>query len=112
MAEDYANAQQGGGGAAGVWLLFLSRGAGRAALRIRDLGGHSMNGKGPGGGSGPGGKTSDGMARADETGEDVNIYLGGESKGGGGVPDDGGLHPEAPEHSPTVHRCTITFRPV
>ena len=39
MEEDDANHQQGGGVAAGIRILFLSRGAGGAALWIGDLGG-------------------------------------------------------------------------
>ena len=49
MEEDAANHQQGGGGAAGVRLLLKIRGAGGADIRIRDLGGHSLHGKFPGG---------------------------------------------------------------
>ena len=48
--EEYdMNPQQGGGGAAGVRIIFKSRGAGGADLWIRDLGGHPPHGKEPGG---------------------------------------------------------------
>ena len=48
MEEDDVNPQQGGGGGGtGVRLIFKSRGAGGAALRIGDLGGNPPHGKGP-----------------------------------------------------------------
>ena len=50
MEEDDVNPQKVGGGAAGVRLLFLSRGAGGADLWIGDLIGHPLHGKVPGGG--------------------------------------------------------------
>ena len=42
----------------------------------------------------------------------MDVHLGGDVKGGGGVPDDGGLYPAAPEHGRTVYCYTITVRPV
>ena len=71
--------QQGGGGAAGVRILFYGRGAGGAALWIGDLRGHPPHGQGPGGGLGPGGEAADGTAPAEDTGLDVDIHLGGDS---------------------------------
>ena len=67
MEEYDKNPQQGGGGAAGVWVLFLSRGTGGVALHIGDLGGHPLHGKVSGGVSVPGGETADREALAAET---------------------------------------------
>ena len=66
----------------------------------------------PGRVSVPSGYTFDGTAHAEDTGKEVDIHLGRNGKGGGGVLDYGGIHPEAPEHSRTVHRYAITVRPV
>ena len=112
MEEDDINTQQGGGGAAGVHILFKSRGAGGDDLRIGDLGGHPPHGKCPGGVSGPYGKTADEVAPAAETGREVDVHLGGKGKGGGRVTEYGGIHPAALEHGRIVHRYAITVRPV
>ena len=78
MEEDDANTQQGGGDAVGVWIIFQRRGAGGAALWIGGLGGHHPHRKGPGGGiSVPGGETSDETAPVEETGQEVDVHLGG-----------------------------------
>ena len=69
-------------------------------------------GKALGGVSGPGGETVDGKAPSEDTRQEGDIYLVGNGKVGEGVIDDGGIHPAAPEHGRTVHRCTITVRPV
>ena len=64
--------QQGGSGNAG----------GGTALWSRYLGGHPLHGQGPGGGgSYPGGETADGTAPAEYTVQEVEIHLGGGSKG-------------------------------
>ena len=55
---------------------------------------------------------SDGADPAEKTGREVDVHLGVDGKGGGGVTDDGGLHPEVPEHGRTLHRYAITVRPV
>ena len=67
MEEDDANPKQGGGSAAGIRIIFLSRDAGGSSLQIGDLGSHPTHGKFPGGVSGPGGETADGASRAAET---------------------------------------------
>ena len=69
-------------------------------------------GKALGGVSGPGGETADGTAPVEDTGQEVDIHLGGDVTWGGGVLDDGGIHQEEPEHGSTVHLYTITDRPV
>ena len=77
MEEDDANFWQGGGGAAGVRLIFQSYGAGSADIWIGDLGGHPPHGKRPGGVSGPGGETADRADPTEETGQEVDVHLGG-----------------------------------
>ena len=52
------------------------------------------------------------MSFAEDTGQEVNIHLGGNGMGGGGVIDNGAIHQGAPEHSRTVHRYDITVRHV
>ena len=42
----------------------------------------------------------------------MELNIGGDSKEGGGVIDNGGKHQAAPEHGCTVHRYAITVRPV
>ena len=42
----------------------------------------------------------------------MDLHLGGGGKGGGEVPDNGGLHPAAPELGCTVHCYTIIVKPV
>ena len=64
MEEDDKNFQQGGGGAAGVWIIFKSRGADGVALRLGDLGGHTPYRKGPRDFTGAGGEMTDGAATA------------------------------------------------
>ena len=66
MEKDDANIQQVGGDAAGVRLLFLSRCAGSAALRIGDLGGHLPHGKKHVEVSGKCDDRDDGVTRAEE----------------------------------------------
>ena len=73
-------------------FFFFIRVAGGAALWIRYLGGHPLNGKISWGVSVLGGDTADGEAPSEETGQELDIHLGGNGKGGGGVHDDGGLH--------------------
>ena len=65
-------------------------------------------GKSLGGVSDPGGKTAYSTAPSEDTGREVEIHLVGNSKGGGGVLDNGGIHKAAPEHGRTVHRYAIT----
>ena len=62
--------------------------------------------------SGSGSKMVDGTAPAEDNGQEMYIHLSGDGKGGGGVLDNGGIHPAAPEHGCTVHRYKITVRPV
>ena len=111
MEEDDVNHHQGGGGAAGGRIFFF-RGAGGAALRIRNLGGHPPHGMDLGGVSGPGEKTDDGEDPAEETGREVDVHLGSDGKGGGGVTEDGGIHLAVPEHGSIVPCYTITVGPV
>ena len=42
----------------------------------------------------------------------MDIDLGGDITGGGGVLDYGGIHQAAPEHGCTVYCYAITVRPV
>ena len=65
-----------------------------------------------GGGSYPCGKTSDRTASPEDTGWEVEIHLGGNVKGGGGVLDDREIHQAAAEHSCIVHCYAINIRPV
>ena len=53
-----------------------------------------------------------GATPAEETRLELDVHLGNEGKVGVRVPDDGGLHPAAPEHGRTVHCCAITVRPM
>ena len=69
-------------------------------------------GKALGGGSDPGGEMADGTAPAEDTGREVEMHLGSNGKGGGGVIDNGGIHQAAPEYGRIVHRYAITVRPV
>ena len=69
-------------------------------------------GKSLGGVSVLGGDMDDGAAPAEDTGQEVDVHLGGYRKGEGGVPDDGGLYRAAPEHGNTVHFYAMTVRPV
>ena len=69
-------------------------------------------GKSLGGVSGPGGDTADGVDHAEDTRREVDIHLGGDGTGGGGVLDNGGLHQAEPENGHTVYRDAITVRPV
>ena len=54
----------------------------------------------------------DRTALTDDTGREVDIRLGGDGKGEGRLIGNGGIHMVAPEHGCTVHRYTITVRPV
>ena len=47
-----------------------------------------------------------------ENRREVVVHIGGNGKGGGGVPDDGELHMTLPEHGCTIHRYAITGIPV
>ena len=76
------------------------------------MGGYPLHGQGPGGVSDLGGETADGTVTVEDTGQKVEIHLDGGGKGGGGILDDGGVYQAAAEHSCTVHRYTITVRPV
>ena len=58
----------------------------------------------PWGVSGPGGDTSVRTAPAEDTGQEVDIYLGGDGTGGGGFLDDGGIYQAAPEYGRTLYR--------
>ena len=62
--------------------------------------------------SGPGGEMVDRTSHVEDTGQEVDIHLDRNSKLGGRVLDDGGIHPAAPEHGRIVHRYAITVRPV
>ena len=64
VEEDYKNPQQGGVGAAGVWIIFFSHGTVSVAIRLGDLGGHPPYGKVPGGVPVTGGDTDDVEATA------------------------------------------------
>ena len=48
----------------------------------------------------------------EDNGQEVDIQIGSNGKGGGRVLDDEGIHPAAAEHVRTVHHYTITVRPV
>ena len=96
LEEDVAHPQQGGGGAAGVRIIFQGCGAGGTVIQIGDLGGQPLHGKGPGGVSDPGGGTTDGTAPAEDTGREVEIHLGGDGRGGRGVLDYALIHQAAP----------------
>ena len=65
-----------------------------------------------GGVSGPGVNTADGVDPAEDTRWEVDIHLGGDGTGGGGVLNNGGLHQAEPENGRTVYRYTITVIPV
>ena len=60
----------------------------------------------------PGVETADRKAPTEDNGRDVEIHLGGDGKGGGGFPDNGGICVAVPEHSRTVYCYKITVRPV
>ena len=60
----------------------------------------------------PSGKTVDETAPIEYTGWEVDIHLGGDDKGGGGVVGDEVIHPAAPEQGRTVHCYAITVRPM
>ena len=68
-------------------------------------------GKALGGVSGLVVDTVDRKALVEYNGRKVDIHLGGDGKGGGGVLDDGGIHLAAPEHGRTLHCYTITDGP-
>ena len=112
MEEDVPDTNQGGSDASGVRLLLKSRDTGGTDLRIGDLGGHPLNGHGPGGVSDPGGKTTDRTAPAEDNELDMEIHLDGGGKRGGGFLDDGGICQSALENGCTVYCYTITVRPV
>ena len=69
-------------------------------------------GKAQGGVSDPGGEMADRTDTAEENRLDVEIHLGGGSKGGVRILDDGEINQAAPEHSNTVYCYAITVRPV
>ena len=85
LEEDDTHHQQVGGGAVGVRFLFKGCGVGDAALWIGYLGGHPPHSQDPGVVSGPGGKTTYGTVPAKDTGQEVDIHLGGNGTGGGGA---------------------------
>ena len=60
----------------------------------------------------PGGAASCGAATISETRRKVVVHLSGDSKGGGMVPDDGGVHSANSVHSHAVHCYMITSGPV
>ena len=101
----YAHPQQGGSGAAGLWIILKGRCPGGNALQSGDLGGNPLHGKIPGGVSYPGGESADGNAPAEDVGREVEIHF-------GGILDNGGVYQAAAEHGRTVHRYAINFRPV
>ena len=55
---------------------------------------------------------SDRTAPAEDTGQEVEIHLGGVGKGGGGILDGEGVYQVTAEHGCTVHCYAITVRPV
>ena len=72
--EEYGtHPQQGGGGPAGVRLLFKGRGTGGASLRIGDLGGQPLHGQVPEGVSDPGVETSYRTASTEDTVREVDM---------------------------------------
>ena len=60
LEEDVTHPQQGGGGAAGIRIIFQGCGTGGTDIWVGDLGGHLQHVQGPGGVSEPGVKTTDG----------------------------------------------------
>ena len=112
VEEDYVNPQQGGGGTAGVRIIFKCCGTGGTALQFGYLVSHPPHGQGPGGGSGSGGKTTYRTAPAEDTKREVEIHLSGDGTVGSGGLGGGGIHQAFPEHSRTVHCYAITVRPV
>ena len=48
----------------------------------------------------------------EETGWEVDIHHGGDSKGGYGAIKNGGIHPAVPEYGCIVHHYAITIRPM
>ena len=65
--------------------------------------GQPLYGKGPGESPVIGEVESDGAATAEETIWEVGLHLRGDSKGGGGFSDDGGVHFPKAEHGRAVH---------
>ena len=76
------------------------------------MGGHPPHGQVPGGVSDPGGYMADRMAPAEETGQEVEIHLGGGGKGGGKIFENEGVYQLAAEHGCIVLFYAITYRPV
>ena len=66
----------------------------------------------PRGVSEPGDETADGKDPAENNRRDVEIKLGGGSKGDGRVLGDGGILQADPEHGRIVYRYAITVIPV
>ena len=48
----------------------------------------------------------------EDNGQEADIQIGGDGKGGGRVLDDEGIHLAASEHVRKVHHYIITVRPV
>ena len=59
-----------------------------------------------------GGATANGVAPEAENVWGVVVHLDSGGNGGGGVPDNGGVHLTTTEHGHTVHCYAITARPV
>ena len=112
VEEDGVRPQQGGGVPTGIRIIFYGHGTGGAAIQIGDLGGHPPHGQGLGGVSSPVGETAEEMDPAEDTIREVDIHLGGDGTGGGGVIDNGGLHQAEPENSRTVYCYAITVIPL
>ena len=96
VEENAAVNQQRGSNASSVRLLFSGCDTSDTSPRIRDLGGHPSSGHVPRGVSDPGGETADRAAHAEDNGQDVEIQLDGNVKGGGGFLGDGVIRQVAP----------------
>ena len=92
LEEDDVHPQPVGDGAVGVRIIFKGRDAGGASLWIRYLGCHPPHGQVPWGVSVPDGETAYSTAPAEDTVREVDIHLGSDFMGGGGVLDHGEIH--------------------
>ena len=71
--------------------------------------GHTPYWQGPGGVPLPGGAASDRADPAAENRQEVGVHLGGNGKGGGGFPYDGGVNSVEAEHGRALHCYKIAY---